>query len=562
MIPSHFTATGHGWHRHDILCPRRCRKGEDDEVLTTTSDTCILVSNADNRARREIVMHPSIHARQRPDHPAIIVAETGEVTTFGELDAASNQAAHYFRAQGLQVGDVVAYMLENDPAYYGLVWGAQRSGLRFVCISSRLTQDETDYILENSGAKLLVVSASLSAAAMALTTQIDRYALGGAIAGYGSWEDAIAQMPTTPIADERAGTSMLYSSGTTGRPKGVKLNLPEDPAIDQATSIQMLSQAAFRMTPDTVYLSPAPLYHAAPLAFSMTAQKIGATVVLMKKFDPEAALSFIEKYQVTCSQWVPTHFVRMLKLPEDVRARYDLSTLNCAIHAAAPCPVPVKEAMINWWGPVIEEYYAGSEGNGMTYIGSADWMAHKGSVGRAVIGIVHICDDDGNDVAPGEEGLVFFEGNTNFVYHGDEEKTASGRNAKGWSTLGDVGRVDADGFLYLTDRKSFMIISGGVNIYPQEIENHLITHPLVQDVAVIGGPHDDMGEEVIAVIQPVSMGDADDRLRDELISFAREKLSGVKIPRRIDFMEQLPRHDTGKLYKRLLRDQYWAKTSA
>ncbi len=505
-------------------------------------------------------MHPSVHARTHPDKAAIIVAETGAVTTYLELDAASNRAAHYFRAKGLQVGDVVAFMLENDPAYYSLVWGAQRSGLRFVCISSRLTQDESDYILENSGAKLFVVSASLSEAAQALATQIDRYALGGEIPGYGIWEDAVAVMPDTPIADERAGTSMLYSSGTTGRPKGVKLNLPEDPAIDRPISTSTLSQALFRATPDTIYLSPAPLYHAAPLAFSMAMQKIGATVVLMKKFDPEAALAHIEKYKITCSQWVPTHFVRLLKLPEAARTKHDLSTLNCAIHAAAPCPVPVKEAMINWWGPVLEEYYAGSEGNGMTYIGSADWMAHKGSVGKAVHGILHICDDDGDDVPAGQEGLVFFEGQTNFVYHGDEEKTASGRNSKGWSTLGDVGRFDADGYLYLTDRKSFMIISGGVNIYPQEIENHLITHLKVQDVAVIGGPHDDMGEEVIAVIQPIDMADAGDALRDDLIAYAREKLSGVKIPRRIDFMEQLPRHDTGKLYKRLLRDQYWAKS--
>ena len=506
-------------------------------------------------------MHPSVHARTHPEKAAIIVAETGAITTYRELDSASNRAAHYFRAKGLQVGDVVAFMLENDPAYYGLVWGAQRSGLRFVCMSSRLTQDESDYILENSGAKLFVVSASLSDAAQALDTQIDRYALGGAISGYGLWEDAVAAMPDSPIPDERAGTSMLYSSGTTGRPKGVKLNLPEDPAIDRPISTSILSQALFRATPDTIYLSPAPLYHAAPLAFSMAMQKIGATVVLMKKFDPEAALAYIEKYKITCSQWVPTHFVRLLKLPEAARTKHDLSTLNCAIHAAAPCPVPVKEAMIKWWGPVLEEYYAGSEGNGMTYIGSTDWMAHKGSVGKAVHGILHVCDDDGNDVPAGQEGLVFFEGQTNFVYHGDEEKTASGRNAKGWSTLGDVGRVDADGFLYLTDRKSFMIISGGVNIYPQEIENHLITHPKVQDVAVIGGPHDDMGEEVIAVIQPITMTDAGDALRDDIIAYAREKLSGVKIPRRIDFMEQLPRHDTGKLYKRLLRDQYWAKNA-
>jgi long-chain acyl-CoA synthetase len=504
-------------------------------------------------------MHPCLHAQTNPEKAAVIVAETGAVTTYAELDAQSNRAAHLFRAQGVAIGDVVAFMLDNVPEYYGLTWGAQRSGLYYVCISSRLTQDETDYILENSGAKLIVVSASLAGAATTLTTQIPRYSLGGAIEGYASWEEASAAMPATPIADQRAGVDMLYSSGTTGRPKGVKTALPEDPAIDVTNSLIMLARGVFGFSEHSIYLSPAPLYHAAPLRWSMTVLKLGGTVVLMKKFEPEAALACIERYKVTCSQWVPTHFVRMLKLPPEVQTRYDLSTLTCAVHAAAPCPVPVKEAMINWWGPVLEEYYAGSEGNGMTYIGSNAWMAHKGSVGTAVLGILHICDDDGNDVPQGEEGLVFFEGNTNFEYHGDAEKTASSRNAKGWSTLGDVGRLDEDGFLYLTDRKSFMIISGGVNIYPQEIENHLITHPRVADVAVFGGPHSEMGEEVIAVIQPVDMAEADDALRDDLTAYAREKLSGLKIPRRIDFMAELPRHDTGKLYKRLLRDQYWAK---
>jgi acyl-CoA synthetase (AMP-forming)/AMP-acid ligase II len=293
----------------------------------------------------------------------------------------------------------------------------------------------------------------------------------------------------------------------------------------------------------------------------MTVHKIGGTVVMMTKFDPEAALAAIEKYRVTCSQFVPTHFVRMLKLPEDVRGKYNLSSLNCAIHAAAPCPVPVKEAMIGWWGPVIEEYYAGSEGNGMTFIGSNDWMAHKGSVGKAVLGIVRIVGDDNETELPArQEGTIFFENpDLKFEYHGDSEKTASSRNSKGWSTLGDVGWMDEEGYLYLTDRKSFMIISGGVNIYPQEIENHLITHPAVADVAVIGGPHDEMGEEVIAVVQPVDMQAADDSLRDALNAYAREKLSGPKIPRRIDFRAELPRHDTGKLYKRLLRDEYWGK---
>lgn len=506
-------------------------------------------------------MHPSVHAKTHPDKPAVIIAETGETITYQQLDEQSNRAAQLFRSKGLGHDDVVAFMLENSASYHGLAWGAQRSGMRFVCISSRLTQDETDYILENSGAKLLVVSAGLADAAVKLTTKVDRYALGGDVAGYASWEDAVAAMPVTPVADERAGISMLYSSGTTGRPKGVRAPLPEDPALDSANPLVMLSMGLYGFNADSVYLSPTPLYHAAPLGWTMTVHKIGGTVVVMKKFDPEAVLRFIEQYKITCGQFVPTHFVRMLKLPEAVRSRYDLSSINCAIHAAAPCPVPVKEAMINWWGPVIEEYYAGTEGNGMTFINSQEWLAHKGSVGTAKLGILHIMAEDCETELPvRSEGAIYFEyPDSKFVYHGDEEKSKASRNSKGWSTLGDVGYVDEENYLYLTDRKSFMIITGGVNVYPQEIENHLVTHPRVQDVAVIGGPHEEMGEEVIAVVQPIDMADATDAFRDDLIAYAREKLSGVKIPRRIDFLAELPRHDTGKLYKRLLRDQYWAK---
>lgn len=504
-------------------------------------------------------MHPSVHARTYPEKAAVILAETGEMISYGELDDASNQAARLFRAHGLEHEDVIAFMLDNTPHYYGLTWGAQRAGLRYVCISSRLTPEETDYILDNSGAKMLVVSFSLAAATKALATRVRRFALGGSIPGYEDWEDAVAAMPATPITDERAGTDMLYSSGTTGRPKGVLKPLPLDPAIDAPDGQIALAKTVFHLGQDSVYLSPAPLYHAAPLRWSMAVHRLGGTVVLMKKFDAEAALSFIEKYRITVSQWVPTHFVRMLKLPVDVRRRYDVSSQKVAIHAAAPCPVPVKQAMIDWWGPVLFEYYAGSEGNGMTFISSEDWLNHKGSVGRAVQGVVHImAEDNETELGPNENGVVFFESDTVFEYHGDLEKTASSRNSKGWSTLGDVGKMDEEGFLYLTDRKSFMIITGGVNVYPQEIENHLITHPKVADVAVVGGPHEDKGEEVIAVIQPVDMADANDALRDELTAYAREKLSGVKIPRRIDFLKTLPRHDTGKLYKRLLRDQYWA----
>jgi long-chain acyl-CoA synthetase len=504
-------------------------------------------------------MHPYIYAAANPDKPAVILAETGAIMTYGEMEAGSNRVAQLIHARGWGPGDVVAFMVDNDPRYYELVWGAHRTGVHFVCMSTRLTADETNYILSNSGARLLIVSASLAGQAAEIETTAEKFSLGGPIPGFAAWEEAVAAMPATRLDTETGGSAMLYSSGTTGRPKGVKRATVEAEDIALPTPLALLAQALYKINPDTIYLSPAPLYHAAPLGWSMAVHKLGGTVVLMKKFDPEGALAAIQKYKATCGQFVPTHFIRMLKLPEAVRSKYDLSSMNCAIHAAAPCPVPVKEAMINWFGPVIQEYYAGSEGNGMTFITSAEWLTHKGSVGTAKLGVVHILDDDGNDLPPRQEGAIYFEGATNFVYHDDPEKTAAGRNAQGWSTLGDVGYLDEEGFLYLTDRKSFMIISGGVNIYPQEIENHLVTHPRVADVAVIGGPHEEMGEEVIAVIQPVDMAEAGDALRDDLIAYAREKLSGVKIPRRIDFMAELPRHDTGKLYKRLLRDQYWAR---
>ena len=505
-------------------------------------------------------MHPFRHAAATPDKAAVIVAETGVVTTYAGLDAASNRVAQLFRARGLQVGDRVAFFLENTPDYFALAWGAQRAGLLFVCVSSKLTAAEVDYILRDSGAKMLVAAASLAPVAETLTAEVERYSLGGAMAGFAAWEDAVAVVPDTPIADETAGGAMLYSSGTTGRPKGIVPAPMPDPAIDHVTPLTMLAAGYFGLGPDSIYLSTAPLYHAAPLGWTMTVHKLGGTVVLMKKFDAEAALRHIQTYRCNAGQFVPTHFVRMLKLPDDVRAAYDVSSMKVALHAAAPCPVPVKQAMIDWWGPILDEYYAGSEANGFTAIKAAQWLAKPGSVGPAVgEAKLHICDEDGNDLPPRTEGMVFFASPRLFEYHNDPEKTAESRNRHGWTTLGDVGWVDEDGFLYLTDRKSFMIISGGVNVYPQEIENLLVTHPKVTDVAVVGAPHDEMGEQVVAVVQPAEIDEAGDDLAAELMAFCRESLSGVKVPRRIDFMAELPRHDTGKLYKRLIRDAYWSK---
>jgi long-chain acyl-CoA synthetase len=512
-------------------------------------------------------MHPSIHAKTTPDKPAYIMAGSGETVTYRELDERSNQGAHLFRSLGLNVGGSVAFFLDNHPRYHELLWAAQRSGLQYTAISSKLTEGEVAYIVQDCGAKVLVASKALADIALKLAPLIPGVTLlmvGGVEPGFESLEAAREVQPKTPVADETAGGVMLYSSGTTGRPKGVK-RLAADPGpqpIDAPNALTMLGQALYQWTPDSIYLSPAPIYHAAPLGWTMAVHALGGTVVVMEKFDPEDALRLIEKYKVTTAQWVPTHFVRMLKLPPEVRTRYDLSSLTAVFHAAAPCPVPVKEQMIAWWGPIINEYYAGTEGNGLCAINSQEWLTHKGSVGRCITAQMYVCNDEGEPLPARSEGLVYFTGGGQFEYHGDPAKTADSRNAKGWSTLGDVGWVDEEGYLYLTDRKSFMIISGGVNIYPQEIENLLIGHPKVADVAVVGAPHEEMGEQVVAVIQPVDWTAAGPDLAAELAAWTRERLSHVKAPRRYDFMEELPRHATGKLYKRLIRDAYWGKADA
>jgi long-chain acyl-CoA synthetase len=353
---------------------------------------------------------------------------------------------------------------------------------------------------------------------------------------------------------------MLYSSGTTGMPKGIAREFPNEPLESWNNGVTGLCQLLFAVDDTKRYLSPAPFYHAAPLRFCMAMHALGASIVAMKNFDAEQYLQLVDQHDITHSQVVPTMFVRMLKLDADIRSRYDVSSLEYVIHAAAPCPVPTKRAIIEWFGPVVHEYYAGSEGNGFVYCNSEQWLAHEGTVGVPIGCVVHICDDDGNDVAQGESGTVFFEGGATFEYHNDAEKTKSSRHPKGWSTLGDVGYLDDDGFLYLTDRKAYMIISGGVNIYPQEAENVLVTHDKVIDVAVFGVPNDDFGEEVKAVVQPREMP-ADEAaaqaLASELIQFCKSALADVKCPRSIDFRDELPRHPTGKLYKRLLKDEYW-----
>ncbi len=505
-------------------------------------------------------MHPYIHARKTPEKPAYIMAGSGETVTYRQLDAQSNRIARLFRSLGLVAGDHVAIFMENNARLFEFCWGAQRSGLIYTAISSRLTAAEVDYIVGDCGAKLFLTSKALAGTAAELVPLMkgaaNRYMVDGTIDGYLRWEETIARQPSTPIADEIMGRDMLYSSGTTGRPKGV-MPMGEPQPIDAESALTQINRKLYGVGEDTIYLSPAPLYHAAPLRFNMTVMRLGGTCVLMENFDAEEFLRLLVQHKITHTQLVPTMFVRFLKLPDEVRLKYDVSSLECAIHAAAPCPIPVKEKMIAWWGPILWEYYAGTEGNGLTLCNSQEWLAHKGTVGKAIIGTLKICDDDGSEVPVGQPGTIYFADGNPFKYHNDQKKTDEARHPKGWTTLGDVGYVDGEGYLYLTDRKAFMIISGGVNIYPQECENLLINHPKVMDCAVFGVPNDDFGEEVKAVVQPRDMSDASPELAEELIAYCKQKLSTIKCPRTIDFEPELPRHPTGKLYKRLLRDRYW-----
>jgi fatty-acyl-CoA synthase len=503
---------------------------------------------------------PRTHARKDPAAIAYLMCATDERVTFAQLDARANQGAHLLRRAGLMRGDHIAVLMENRREFLEVCFAADRAGVYYTTISTHLTPEEIAYILVDCGARLLITSDRMLDSLAQLLPTLDgtvlTYVVGTRRPGLHDWTATTAALPETPISDEAQGSDMLYSSGTTGRPKGIKWPLPDDLPGGRTMLVELLS-SLFGYAADTHYLSTAPLYHAAPLRHSMVTIRMGGTAYIMDRFDPLIALSLIETFRITHSQWVPTMFVRLLKLPPEDRARFDLSSMCMAVHAAAPCPADVKRRMIDWWGPIIHEYYAGTENNGFTAIDTPEWLAHPGSVGRAKLGVVHICDEVGHELPVGQEGEVFFENGHQFLYHNDPDKTAACTNAAGWTTLGDIGRLDHEGYLYLTDRKSFVIISGGVNIYPQETEDILLSHPVVLDAAVFGVPNEDFGEEVKAVVQLLPGKTASTALADELIATCRARLSSIKCPRSIDFRATMPRSATGKLYKRRLKAEYW-----
>ncbi|HXZ63294.1 MAG TPA: acyl-CoA synthetase [Streptosporangiaceae bacterium] len=500
-------------------------------------------------------MHLSELAAAAPDKPAVITADGDRVLTYGDLDRRSRQVSRLLASLGVGTGDHVALLLPNRPEYFEVAWGAQRRGTYWTPVNWHLTAEEAGYIVADCGARVLFAAAETAQAAAQIAFGQPGLAVfvAGREPGSGqqSYEAAISAQSADPLADEVDGAVFFYSSGTTGRPKGIKPSHTFPPFGSPATLPQLMG-VVFGFGPDSVYLCPAPLYHAAPNNFCLGTHRLGGTVVLMDRFDPAGCLRAIEAHRVSHVQFVPTHFVRLLRLPDEQRLAFDVSSLRTVVHAAAPCPPEVKRQMIDWLGPCLVEYYAGSEANGVTLIDSADWLAHPGSVGRAVGAAVHIVGDDGAELPAGQDGLIYFESQT-FEYHNDPAKTASARDDRGWSTLGDIGHLDEEGYLYLSDRRTDLIISGGVNIYPAEVEAVLIGHPAVDDVAVIGVPDPEMGQLVLAIVQLSDEGTGSPDLAAELIEHCRARLASFKCPRSIEFVADLPRLPTGKLLRRQLR---------
>jgi long-chain acyl-CoA synthetase len=505
-------------------------------------------------------MFPGAHAATTPDKPAVIMADTGDRLTYAQLEERSIRLSRRLHDAGLRKGDHVAFLATNSAEVFEIYWAALRSGLYVTGVNHHLATAEAAYIVNDCGARALIVSgekAGLAAALASLTPAVElRLAFRGEVVGHEDYEDALAASSSEALAEQPRGADMLYSSGTTGRPKGIKPPLPPREVHEPGDPFAGVFGPMYGFDAKTVYHSSAPTYHAAPLRFGGIVQMFGGTVVLSQRFDPEQTLAIVDEYQVTHAQFVPTMFVRMLKLPAEVRARHAHDSLRVVIHAAAPCPVDVKRAMINWWGPILHEYYASTEANGITLIRPEEWLAKPGSVGKAGLGVIHICDEHGAELPVGTDGTVYFERDVPpFEYHNDPEKSREARHPdhENWTTTGDIGHVDADGYLYLTDRKAFMIIAGGVNIYPQEVEDCLALHPAILDVAVIGLPDEDLGERVAAFVQPAEGMVPDAALAEQILAFARERIAPYKTPRTLEFVADLPRTPTGKLLKGVLK---------
>jgi len=501
------------------------------------------------------------------DKLALIFPDTGETLSFYELEEIVIKVAAWLISLGLEAGDGIALLMENRPEFIVIGRAAAQAGLYFTPISTHLATQEITHILDDSGAKLLIASDhTLDRAKKMLIerSNADRsseellcFSVDSSREGFKSYSSAIDDVVVPEVFPDRPlGREMLYSSGTTGKPKGIRRALT--PFADRHKPEAGLEswQRSFQIDGSAIYLSPAPLYHAAPLRYCMRVLNLGGTCVIMKKFDAQRCLEAIDAHCVTHSQWVPTMFVRMLELEPEVRAQYKLTTMKMAVHAAAPCSIHVKEAMLAWWGDIINEYYAGSEVAGTTWITPQEWREHRGSVGRPILGKVHIVGESGEELGPDQIGRIYFSGAANFAYLNDPEKTKSAYNDKGWATYGDIGHVDRDGYLYLSDRRDDLILSGGVNIYPFEIESVLSKHSDVQDVAIIGVPDKTFGEVPKAIVQ-LRMGlSADISRAQSLIDFAQSQLAKIKLPRTIVFEPQLPRLETGKLLRRVLKEKF------
>lgn len=493
-------------------------------------------------------------ARRFPDKLAIIMSN-GATLTYAELNERSDTLAQRLFDFGLRYGDHVAILMENRIEYPIAVWAAQRSGLITTPINWHLASGEAAYVIDNCGARVVIssdIQLDLINQIKTLAPHVEHWLIAGnCVDLYEPLELSVRS--DGPVYEALEGVPMCYSSGTSGKPKGIALTQTREPFGASITGDRMLT-AFMGLNTETIYLSPAPLYHTAPYMWTKAVVRSGGTVIIMEKFDAEECLALIERYRPNLAQFVPTMFIRMLKLPDGVREKYNVSSLKRAVHAAAPCPVETKQRMIDWWGPVLFEFYAGSEG-GWIQIESDEWLQHRGSVGKSPK--VHVLDESFHETPPNTVGVIYFEPDFKFEYLGDSKKTADAYSPQGWMTLGDMGYIDDQGYLFLSDRKSHMIISGGVNIYPQETENVLIAHPSVFDAAVIGVPNEDFGEEVKAVVELEPGIAASDQLAQHLIEYCRERIAHFKCPRSVDFVAHLPRLPNGKLVKRELRAKYW-----